>query len=106
VAPAPGRVSIARDRTTTLTATATREGRIDMTVRRARKQQQLLVLSGRPICGIEADGTPLRRVATASLARTTSGWGIEPSRRKGVVLKFAASPAHLVLRLSPCTGGS
>ncbi len=105
VAPEPGRVSIAHDRTTTLTATATREGRIDMTVRRARKQQQLLVLPGRPICGIEANGRPLRRVTTASISRATSGWGIEPSRRKGVVLKIAASPAHLMLRLSPCSAG-
>lgn len=102
VAPGPGVVASARDRSTTLTSTTAPDGRIEVAVSRGRRQQQFLVLGERPICRVAADGQLLQRAPVASLPGMTRGWGIEPSARRGVIVKISSSHPRLVLRLSPC----
>ncbi len=102
LAPTTDAAARARDRSTTLSAKAATDGRIDVTLRAARKQQQFLVLPEKRICKVEASGKTVPRAAVGALRSRPRGWGIESSARKGVVVKIATAPARLVLRLTPC----
>ncbi|RDI74277.1 Glycosyl hydrolase family 31 [Gaiella occulta] len=102
LAPAAATTARAADRGSTLTARTDGDGVTRVTISRARREQQLVVLGARRTCGVESGSSTLTRRTAARLPLVPSGWTVETSRRRGIVVKIGNAPRTVSLRLLPC----
>jgi alpha-D-xyloside xylohydrolase len=98
-----GGVTVARQGATELTVRASRRprGPLELELRRAARQQQVLVLGAGRICSVSSGGRPLPRRALAALPDATSGWAVEAAPRRGLVVKLRTAGSARVALL-PC----
>src|SRR5207237_7013287 len=66
VAPATGTVATARSQGTTLAAVEPSAGDVAITLKRAAREQQLLVLTSARVCRVLVDGAAVSRAASAA----------------------------------------
>jgi alpha-D-xyloside xylohydrolase len=101
-APRLGATARAVDRQSTFTATADPNGVVTITVTHALRQQQLVVFAPRAVCRVTSDAGVVPRASVDGLPGASSGWALDPSPPRGLVVKIDGAPATLQLHLSPC----
>ena len=100
VAPAAGlSVQSIADRGATLTARSETNGRVELTIAHALREEQILLYPPRPVCRIAVAGSAAPRVSIAQLPAVPTGWAV---RRGAAILKVAGASRTLRATLSTC----
>lgn len=103
VAPRLGAAATAVDRSSRLAASVSASGSVEIEIADPRREQQILVVGLERVCRVTAGTTPVRHEdSPAGLRTVATGWAVETSGRRAIVVKAVAGETKLSLRLDPC----